>query len=45
VVGDDVDGEEDAVLGHHGVAPRGGEGIAWVSGARDAVTGGGLARA
>ena len=45
VVGDDADGEEDAVLRHHGRALGGGEGCAgvlafWV---RDAVAGGGLA--
>ena len=45
MVGDDADGEEDAVLRHHGRALGGGEGCAgvlafWV---RDAVTGGGLA--
>ena len=30
VVGDDADGEEDAVLRHHGRAPGGGEGCAGV---------------
>lgn len=34
VIGDDADGEEDAVLRHHGREPRGGEGIAGVLGAR-----------
>ena len=30
MVGDDADGEEDAVLRHHGRAPGGGEGCAGV---------------